>query len=347
MEGRNHSYSVYVEPLPVDALLGAIAGELRGNPNLVLEAPPGAGKTTRVPPALLAALPGEVLVLEPRRLAARLAARRVAEELGQRVGGTVGYQVRFEQVGGPETRLRFLTEGVLTRRMLSDPKLKGVSAVVLDEFHERHLEGDLALALLRRLQRTARPDLRLVVMSATLDGARVAEFLGGCRVLRSEGRLYPLEVEHTPHSAETLEALVAGAVERLLRAAIDGDVLVFLPGAAEIRRAQRALEGFGRRQGLDVLPLYGDLPPAEQDRAVEPGPVRKVILSTNVAESSITIPGVRAVVDSGLARVAADSPWSGLPRLSVERVSRASCVQRAGRAGRTGQIGRASCRERV
>ena len=336
LEGRNHSYSVYVEPLPVDAFLGAIAAELHGTANLVLEAPPGAGKTTRVPPALLRELRGEVLVLEPRRLAARLAARRVAEEMGERPGGTVGYQVRFEQVGGAGTRLRFLTEGVLTRRMLSDPQLKGVSAVVLDEFHERHLEGDLALALLRRLQRTARPELRLVVMSATLDGARVAEFLGGCPVLRSEGRLYPLEVEHTPHSAEALETLAAGAVERLLRAGGEGDVLVFLPGAAEIRRAQRALEGLGGRRGLEVLPLYGDLPADEQDRAVLPGPARKVILSTNVAESSITIPGVRAVVDAGLARVAADSPWSGLPRLVVQRVSRASCVQRAGRAGRTG-----------
>jgi ATP-dependent helicase HrpB len=325
-----------VEALPVDALLGPLAAELRVNRNLVLEAPPGAGKTTRVPAALVQEMPGEVLVLEPRRLAARLAARRVAEELGERLGGTVGYQVRFEQVGGEETRLKFLTEGVLTRRMLSDPQLKGVSAVILDEFHERHLEGDLALALLRRLQRTTRPDLRLVVMSATLDGARVAEYLGGCKVLRSEGRLYPLEVEHTPHSAAALEALAAEAVERLLRAGADGDVLVFLPGAAEIRRAQRALEGLRGGTGLEVLPLYGDLPPAEQDRAVLPGPARKVILSTNVAESSITIPGVRAVVDSGLARVPSDSPWSGLPRLAVQRVSRASCVQRAGRAGRSG-----------
>lgn len=335
-KGRNHSYSVYVEALPVDLVLGELAAELRVRPNLVLEAPPGAGKTTRVPAALLKELPGEVLVLEPRRLAARLAARRVAAEMGERVGETVGYQVRFEQAGGERTRLRFLTEGVLTRRMLSDPELQGVSAVVLDEFHERHLEGDLALALLRRLQKRRRPELRLVAMSATLDGASVAEYLGGCRVLRSEGRLYPLDVEYTPHSAEALEALVAGAVDRLLRVGVAGDVLVFLPGAAEIRRAQRALEGLGGRQGLEVLPLYGDLPPAEQDRAVEPGPRRKVILSTNVAESSITIPGVRAVVDSGLARVAADSVWSGLPRLAVEKVSRASCEQRAGRAGRTG-----------
>ncbi|MBI4890612.1 MAG: ATP-dependent RNA helicase, partial [Acidobacteria bacterium] len=320
----NHSYSIGVEALPVDAVLAEVVASLRESNNLVLEAPPGAGKTTRVPAALADAFPGEVVVLEPRRLAARLAARRVAEERGETVGRFVGYQVRFEQVGTRETRLKFLTEGVLTRRLLSDPRLEGVSAVVLDEFHERHLEGDRALALLRRLQGSTRPDLRLVVMSATLDGAAVAQFLGGCPLVRSEGRLYTLELEHTPHSAESLEALVAGAVERLARSRKEGDILVFLPGAAEIRRAQRALEGWSGRTGVEVLPLYGDLPPEEQDRAVRSGPARKVILSTNVAESSITIPGVRAVIDSGLARVAADSPWTGLPQLSISRVSRAS-----------------------
>ncbi len=336
LKGGGHSYSVYVESLPVDAVLPQVAAGLREWKNLVLEAPPGAGKTTRVPAALLDAFAGEVLVLEPRRLAARLAARRVAEERGEAVGRTVGYQVRFEQVGGQQTRLKFLTEGVLTRRMLSDPRLKGVSAVVLDEFHERHLEGDLALALLRRLQASSRPDLRLLGMSATLDGAAVAQFLDNCPVIRSEGRLYPLEVEYTPHSAESLDELVAGAVDRLIRSQPEGDILVFLPGAAEIRRAQRTLEAWGGRTGIEVLPLYGDLPPDEQDRAVRRGPARKVILSTNVAESSITIPGVRAVVDSGLARVATDSAWTGLPRLTVSRVSRASATQRAGRAGRTG-----------
>ncbi len=319
--------------LPVDALLPALVESLRNHPNLVLEAPPGAGKTTRVPPALLTAGYGEVLVLEPRRLAARLAARRVASEMGEAVGETVGYQVRFESVAGPKTRIRFLTEGVLTRRLLADPELGGAGAVVLDEFHERHLEGDLALALLRRLQKGRRPDLRLVVMSATLDGGRVASYLDGCPVLRSEGRLYAMTVAYTPHSAETLEARVAGAVERVLREESTGDVLVFLPGAAEIRRCQRAVRG-----NALVLPLYGDLPPEEQDRAVQPavGGQRKVILSTNVAESSVTIEGVRAVVDSGLARVARDNPWTGLPRVEVQRVPRASAIQRAGRAARTG-----------
>lgn len=321
--------------LPVDSLMPEILASLRAHSTLVLEAPPGAGKTTRVPPALLAAGFGEVVVLEPRRIAARLAARRVAEELGEGLGRTVGYHVRFDSVDGPETRLRFVTEGVLTRRLLSDPLLKGVGAVVLDEFHERHLEGDLALALLRRLQER-RPELRLVVMSATLRGAQVSEALGGCPLLRSEGRLFPLEVEYTPESAQPLEERVAAAVSRLLEAETQGDVLVFLPGAFEIRRAQRACESLKARHGAEVLPLHGDSSPEEQDRAVLPGPVRKVILSTNVAESSITIEGVRAVVDSGLARVAADSKWTGLPRVEVARISRASAAQRAGRAGRTG-----------
>lgn len=322
--------------LPVDPLLPGIVDALRAQPNLVLEAPPGAGKTTRVPPALLDAGMGEVVVLEPRRIAARLAARRVAEERGERLGESVGYQVRFEHVAGPATKLRFLTEGVLTRRLLADPALDGVGAVVLDEFHERHLEGDLALALLRRLQRGRRPDLRLLVMSATLHGEPVARFLGDCPVVRSEGRLFPLAVEHTPHSAAPLEERVAEAAARLLREMPEGDILVFLPGAAEIRRCQRACEGLASRLDLLLAPLYGDLPPEEQDAAVLPSRRRKLILSTNVAESSITIDGVRAVIDSGLARVATDSPWSGLPRVEVSRVSRASATQRAGRAGRTG-----------
>ena len=301
----------------------------------MIEAPPGAGKTTRVPPALLARERGEVLVLEPRRLAARLAARRVASELGERVGETVGYQVRFEDVSGPRTRLRFLTEGVLTRRLLSDPTLAGVGTVILDEFHERHLDTDLALALLRRLQQSKqRP--RLIVMSATLDAAPVAKYLGDCPVLRSEGKLYELAIEYTPHSPAPLEEQVAAALETThSSAASTGDVLVFLPGAAEIRRAARAVEPLASRLGLLVLPLHGDLSPAEQDRAVSPADRRKVILSTNVAESSVTIEGVTAVIDSGLARVAADSPWTGLPSVEVRRISQASATQRAGRAGRT------------
>ncbi len=328
------------KPLPIDALLPRITDELRSNPSIVIEAPPGAGKTTRVPPALLPVIQGEILVLEPRRLPARMAARRVASELGERPGETAGYQVRFEEAIGPRTRIRFVTEGILTRRLLSDPNLSGVGAVLLDEFHERHLDSDLALAFLRRLQITARPDLRVAVMSATLDAAPIARFLGDCPILRSEGKLYHLEIEYTPHSPAPLEEQVAAALDRLTQPGLDGDVLVFLPGAAEIRRTARAVEKLAARHSLLVLPLYGDLSPAEQDRAVTPAflngrPQRKVILSTNVAESSVTIEGITAVIDSGLARIAADSPWTGLPSLEVKRVSQSSAIQRAGRAGRT------------
>jgi ATP-dependent helicase HrpB len=322
--------------LPIDPCVPAIADHLRGGNTLIVEAAPGAGKTTRVPPALLPLDNREVLVLEPRRLAARLAARFVASEMGEAVGGTVGYQVRFEDVSGPRTRLRFLTEGVLVRRLLTDPLLERAWCVVLDEFHERHLEGDLALALLRRLQRTSRPDLRLVAMSATLDAAPLAAYLGGARVIRSEGRQYPLEIEYTPHSAAPLEEQVAGALERLAAHGLSGHVLAFLPGAAEIRRAHTACAALARRNNWSVLPLHGDQSPEEQDRAVAPSDRPKIILSTNVAESSITIDGVSAVIDSGVARSASHSPWSGLPVLQVARVSQASANQRAGRAGRTG-----------
>jgi ATP-dependent helicase HrpB len=325
---------INLAPLPIDPLLPGILTHLRHSNTLVLEAPPGAGKTTRVPPALLDLDPRQVLVLEPRRLAARLAARFVAAERGEAVGETVGYQVRFEEVAGPRTRLRFLTEGVLTRRLLSDPTLPPVACVVLDEFHERHLEGDLALALLRHLQRTARPDLRLVVMSATLDAAPIARYLGGAAIMRSEGRQYPLEIEYTPHSPAAPEIQVAAAVRRL--GSLRGHVLVFLPGAAEIHRAKTACAPLAQSNGWRVLPLYGDQSAEEQDRAIAPSAQPKIILSTNVAESSITIEGITAVIDSGLARIASHSPWSGLPTLQIGRISQASANQRAGRAGRTG-----------
>ena len=321
--------------LPIDPLLPAIADSLRATPNLVIEAPPGAGKTTRVPPELLALVPGQVLVLEPRRIAVRMAARRTAEERGERVGETVGYQVRFEEVASARTRLRFLTEGILTRRLISDAKLAGVDAVILDEFHERHLESDLALALLRRLQTTLRPDLRIVVMSATLAAAPIAQYLNHCPILRSEGRLFDLAITHQPYSALPLEQQAAAAIGNLIHAEHSGDILVFLPGAAEIRRTARECEPVAAKHNLLVLPLHGDLTPAEQDRAVSPAGRRKVILSTNVAESSITIDGVTAVIDSGLARIARDSPWTGLPTLEIGRVSKASATQRAGRAART------------
>jgi len=328
-----------ISRLPIDGLLPQIRESLRGSHNLVIEAPPGAGKTTRVPPALLDLVRGDVLVLEPRRLAARMAARRVAQEMSEPLGETVGYQVRFEEVAGPRTRLRFLTEGILTRRLISDPLLAGVDAVVLDEFHERHLETDLALALLRRLQSTTRPDLLLVVMSATLDAAPIARYLGGCPILRSEGRPFDLAIAYQPYSAAPLEKQVASALQALVHTSYAqshaGDILVFLPGAAEIRKTGRECQPLAASHDLLVLPLYGDLSPAEQDRAVSPAPRRKVILSTNVAESSITVEGVTAVIDSGVARIASDSPWTGLPTLEVARISKASATQRAGRAART------------
>jgi ATP-dependent helicase HrpB len=321
--------------LPVDGILSEIVASLQRTPNLVIEAPPGAGKTTRVPPAILGLVRGEVIVLEPRRIAARLAARRVAWEAGEDVGRSVGYQVRFEEKIGPHTRLRFVTEGILTRRLLSDPSLKGIDAVVLDEFHERHIDGDLALACLKRLQRT-RPEMRIVVMSATLNATPVARYLGDCAVLRSEGKLFGLSIRHLPYSAEPLQVQVREAVKLLDREQNTGNILAFLPGIAEIRRTMRECAEMATHAGLLVLPLHGDLTPGEQDRAVSPVAQRKLILATNVAESSVTVEGVTAVIDSGLARVATYSPWTGLPTLQVGRVSKASAIQRAGRAGRTG-----------
>ena len=326
-------------PLPIDVLLPEVVAALKTNPALVLEAPPGAGKTTRVPPALLDAGlsgKGEILVLQPRRLAARLAAARVAEERGERLGDTVGYQIRFEDVSGPKTRIRFLTEGLLTRRLITDPLLPGVGAVLLDEFHERHLAGDLGLAMLRRLQLGPRPDLKLVVMSATLDAEPISAWLGNCPRLRSEGRRFEVAIDYLPAEDERyLEHQVLAALKRLVADGLDGDVLVFLPGAGEIRRARETCEEFCGRHALELHALHGDLPGPEQDRAIRPGKLRKVILSTNVAETSVTIEGIAAVIDGGLARVAAHSPWSGLPTLKVQKVSRSSATQRAGRAGRT------------
>jgi len=321
--------------LPVDEILPEILACLQHSPNLVVEALAGAGKTTRIPPELLKLVRGEVVVLEPRRIAARMAARRVASEMGERIGETVGYQVRFDEVAGPRTRLRFVTEGVLTRRLISDPNLRGVDAVVLDEFHERHLEGDLALALLKRLQ-GRRPDLRIVVMSATLDAASVAKYLDECPIVRSKGNLFELSIDHLPYSPKPLEIQVRDALEKLIVERDSGDILAFLPGAAEIYRTMRECEETARHTGLMILPLHGGLPPKEQDRAVAPGSRRKLILATNVAESSITVEGVNVVIDSGLARFATWSVWTGLPTLQIGRVSKASAKQRAGRAGRTG-----------
>jgi ATP-dependent helicase HrpB len=329
--------------LPIDPRLPEIVAAVRSRGALVLEAEPGAGKTTRVPPALLDAFGdgGEIWVLEPRRIAARLAAVRVAEERGERLGEAVGYQVRHESIGGPSTRLRFLTEGVFGRRLQDDPTLGGVSVLVLDEFHERHLHGDLALAMARRLRDGDRPDLKVVVMSATLETAPVAAHLGDVPIVRAEGRTFPVEIAYAKEVDDRpLPDRVAAAVRRTVRASrgdpAAGDLLVFLPGAGEIRRARDILAPFAREVDVELVPLHGALPAAEQDRAVREGPRRKVVLATNVAETSVTLPSVTHVIDTGLARVATHAPWSGLPHLEVRPIARASAIQRAGRAGRVG-----------
>lgn len=325
-------------PLPVDDVTTTLVEALSAHPNAVLIAPPGAGKTTRVPPALLRApwLRPEnprILMLQPRRVAARAAAARLCEEQGWRLGEEAGYQVRFDNRTTPRTRLVVMTEGILARRIQADPFLEGVGCVLLDEFHERNIHSDLAIALLREIQTTVREDLRLLVMSATLDPAPVSAFLGGAPVIESRGRLFPVDVHYLerPSDAPCWE-LANGAVRRLLSMGPEGDLLVFLPGLGEIRRTAELL------RDLDVeLPiLHSSVSAEEQDRALRPASRRKVVLATNIAETSLTIDGVRAVVDTGLARVLLHEPRLGLDRLELRRISMASARQRAGRAGRTG-----------
>lgn len=326
--------------LPIDPLLAAIVETLRSANRLVLRAAPGAGKTTRVPPALLdagLARNRAVVVLEPRRIAARAAAEYVAERRGHAVGDEVGYRVRFEQRGGAATRLWYVTEGLFSRGLAADPYLEDVGIVVLDEFHERHLQGDLALGVVSELQATVRPDLKLVVMSATLETDRLASYLGGARVLTSEGRAYPVAIEYLPErSTVRIGERVRAALARVLGANDDGgDVLVFLPGAGAIRQAAEAVAPLAETNGLDVVLLHGDLPLDQQRRVIRRGARRKVVLSTNVAETALTIEGVTTVIDSGLAREARFDARLGINRLEEIRISRASAEQRAGRAGRT------------
>ena len=325
--------------LPIEAALPELLAALARGPNAVLVAPPGAGKTTRVPLALLGAAwrgDGRIVMLEPRRLAARASAARMAATLGEEVGATVGHRVRMDSRVTRATRVEVVTEGVFTRMILGDPELTGVAALIFDEFHERSLDGDLGLALALDAQAALRPDLRILVMSATLDGARVRDLLPGASLVTSQGRAFPVETRHLPRKPEArLEAEVAAAVGRAL-ATDPGSMLVFLPGQGEIRRVAEALDG---RLGadVDVAPLYGALTPAEQDRAIRPARPgrRKVVLATSIAETSLTIEGVRIVVDAGLARVPRYEPDTGMTRLETVRVSRASADQRRGRAGRT------------
>ena len=326
--------------LPIDEVLPELIAALRAGPAAVLIAPTGAGKTTRVPPALLAAGivgGGQIVMLEPRRIAARAAARRMAAEGGWTLGREVGYQIRFERLAGPETKILVVTEGILVQRLQADPFLEGVGVVIFDELHERNLATDLSLAMARRVQREVRPDLRLLAMSATLDPGPVAAFLGGCPAcptIESRGRLYPVEILYTDRPDDrSLPGQVAAGVRRLL-AMTPGDLLVFLPGVGEIQRCAEALAGLAAEHDLAVLPLYGDLPAERQDEVLRPLSRRKVVLTTNVAESSITVDGVTAVIDSGQVRRLRFDPASGLDRLELGRVSRASADQRAGRAGR-------------
>lgn len=327
-----------IAPLPIDPYLPEIMLSLQRSRGLVLSAPPGAGKTTRIPRALYEAGfadRGEILVLEPRRLAARLAASRVADEMGERPGETVGYSIRFENVSGPRTRIRFLTEAILSRRMISDPDLQGVSVVILDEFHERHLSTDLALAFLRRLQARNR-SLRIIVMSATMEAGPVASYLLDAETMSVGSAPFDVSIEYeSPGPERPLHERVTEAAAALIRAGERGDLLAFLPGAREIRRTAESLARRPFIEGRLVLALHGDLPSSEQRKAIEPADRPKIVLATNVAETSITIPGISAVIDSGLAKVAGHSAWSGLPTLSTARISKSSANQRAGRAGRT------------
>jgi ATP-dependent helicase HrpB len=318
--------------LPIEGVLERVREAARARRNIVIEASPGAGKTTRVPPAL-GEIVERVVVLEPRRLAARLAATRVAAERGLRLGEEVGYQIRFEDRTSERTRLTYLTEGVLTRRLMRDPELVGIDCVVLDEIHERHLHGDLALALLARL-RARRPELFVVAMSATLDAAPIAALLDAVTI-RCEGHAFEVDVEERAIGRDELDVAVAKAARALARDPNDGHILAFLPGAAEIRRAAERCGALARDERLRVLPLHGSLSAREQDEAVAPSSERKLVLATNVAESSITIEGVTGVIDSGLAKVARQRPNAALPELRLAPISQASARQRAGRAGRT------------
>jgi len=327
-------------PLPIDAVLDELAATLAGHNAAVLVAPPGAGKTTRVPLALLDApwaKGKKIIVLEPRRIAARASAERMARTLGERAGETVGYRVRFVSKVSRATRIEVVTEGIFSRRILDDPELSGVAAVLFDEFHERSLDADMGLALGRDVQTGLREDLRILVMSATLDGARVAKLLGDAPVIASEGRAFPVETRYLGRKADApLERQMADAIAMALRAD-PGSVLAFLPGAAEIRRTQNFLAERIHDATIEIVPLFGALDAAVQDRAIQPAPKgsRKVVLATSIAETSLTIEGVRIVVDSGMARVPRYEPDIGLTRLETVRASRAAVDQRRGRAGRT------------
>ncbi|HUR59038.1 MAG TPA: helicase-related protein, partial [Opitutaceae bacterium] len=328
--------------LPVYELEPAVVASLRAQGRLIVQAPTGSGKSTQIPQMLwrhgLLGERGEVVVLQPRRLAARLLAKRVAEEAGTRLGEGVGYQIRLESRVSERTRIRFVTEGILLRQMSFDSALRGISAIVFDEFHERHLYGDISLARAVQIQQTTRPDLKIIVMSATLDAGALKTYLAPCDVLVSQGRSFPVRIEYLPKTVnfeqDPVWDVAARECERVA-AETPGDLLVFMPGAYEISRTVQAIQGGRALRDCVVFPLHGELAPDLQDRAVARYETRKIIVSTNVAETSLTIDGVTAVIDCGLARVARFDPHRGINTLLIEKISAASADQRAGRAGRT------------
>ena len=325
--------------LPIFELETALADALRAHSRLVLQAPTGSGKSTQVPQIVLdhsLAGEGEIVVLQPRRLATRMLAARVAYERGVKLGDEVGYQIRLDKICGAKTRIRFVTEGILLRQMLADPDLRGISVIIFDEFHERHLYGDITLARALDLQEQRRPDLKLIVMSATLDAGALQKYLAPCELLTSRGRTFPVDFEYLdkPLGDWPVWDAAAEEFERVARTH-QGDVLVFMPGSYEIGRTINAIKNTRAGAQCMVLPLHGELPAADQDAAVAQYDRRKVIVSTNVAETSLTIDGVRVVIDCGLAKIARFDPYRGINTLLVERISRASADQRAGRAGRT------------
>lgn len=329
-------------PLPIDPLLPDALTAIEAASTLIVQASPGSGKTTRLAPYFLRnsnlLKDSQIWVLEPRRLAAQFAAIRVAEEEKEKIGEWVGYQFRFEKKYSNKTQLLFLTEGMLLRRLLSNPNLLGVGMVVLDEFHERHLQTDLSLSFLRHLQKTTRPDLKIVVMSATLEINQLITFLPDAKTLQLETPLFPVVTHHLAHteSTYTLARKIRQKIELYFSKSESGDCLVFLPGLKEIREAETELFNISKKLNIEVLGLHGDFAKEEQEKALAPCQRRKVILSTNLAETSLTIPGVNCVIDSGLQRTASFSWWTGVPTLSTKSNSKASAIQRAGRAGRTG-----------
>jgi ATP-dependent helicase HrpB len=329
-----------MNPLPVDEILPQLLSAIKTHAAVVVQAPPGAGKTTRVPLALLEdsfLINQKIVMLEPRRLAATNAARWMASLIGEEVGKTVGYTIRFERKVSASTRIEVVTEGILSRRLQSDPTLAGVGVVIFDEFHGRSLHSDLALALCRDAQQGLREDLKIIVMSATLDGASIAALLDHAPLVTSAGRSFPVGLRYLPREVEgRLPETVAAAIRRVLNET-EGDILVFLPGVGEIRRCQKLLEDAADQRSAPLLcPLFGDLPFDAQEKAILPASRRKVVLATNIAETSLTIEGVRVVIDSGFCRQLRFDPASGLNRLVTARISAASATQRAGRAGRLG-----------